>query len=203
MTRDDLKYKIKTIIDDQTPINSNINVGGFDKSPIDDYIENLLDSSADDIQLNAPLSKLTATELTAEFNKLTENIGEVLCPSDYLRLISFKMSDWQKPAIIAIKEESIIGDRQNNKYICGKTAKPVVVIKNSVSEQNFGNLVFEYHSSTKHTGKVLYCKKKRAEELNDFLTEPLCWLVAGNVLSIVGNENFKVTLENAAALLNK
>lgn len=201
-----LVNKVKTKIDEistsETPLQA---ITMADEKPIDTLIESLLDESALEIQLKAPFHRLTITDATNSVSPKADEVetttGTIAVPDGFLRLVSFRMSDWQR----SVTELAIHGDaisrRQSNKYIRGGISRPVGVLS-----RNGSGMVIEYYSTkaTTHTVKeFLYIKEAKATTITDNqMIEAMTWICAGRVLSILGNTNdAKNAYDNAQSLM--
>lgn len=82
--------------------------------------------------------------------------GYILLPEDFLRLISFQMSDWSVQVTQAIPEDSPLYMMQRSRFpgIRGCPQKPVVAITNRA-----GGLVLEFYSCS--AGPDVHVKRAR------------------------------------------
>lgn len=186
MNRTALINQVKSKIDELSPSTAMIvNVGQEDSKPIDTIIGDLLDESAKEVLLKAPIHRLPATSsanaATADAGDST--IGIIDVPTDFLRLVELKMTQWKRPVTELQQQGSKIAERQYNKYLRGGTVKPVAVLSHRATK-----LVIEYFSvETVHTvERFLYIKKDVAENIPEILQDALCWICASRVLSVFG-----------------
>lgn len=204
MDRVALVNKVKTKIDEistsDTPLQA---ITMADEKPIDTIIESLLDESALEILLKAPFHRLDIASATPTItqDKTDTTTGKITAPEDFLRLVSFRMDDWER----SVTELSIKGDaisrRQSNKYIRGGQSRPVGVLSKSDK-----GIEIEYYStkSTSHKlSEFLYIKKTSAENITDTqMIEAMTWICAGRALLIVGNaDDAKNAYDNAQSLM--
>lgn len=204
MDRVALVNKVKTKIDEistsDTPLQA---ITMADEKPIDTIIESLLDESALEILLKAPFHRLDITSATPTItqDETDTTTGKITAPEDFLRLVSFRMDDWER----SVTELSIKGDaisrRQSNKYIRGGQSRPVGVLSKSDK-----GIEIEYYStkSTTHAlSEFLYIKKTSAENITDTqMIEAMTWICAGRALLIVGNaDDAKNAYDNAQSLM--
>ena len=153
-------------------------------------IKELLDECTDETQLLAPVYLLQPEEHAVSTNDIVENpdnTGYIVLPDDFLRLVSFKMSAWKKALIEAISEDHPKYNLQKNIYTRGGISKPVAVIRYEPGENN--RKVIEYYSVTNNNHNVdrlLYVNRKKAENLQNDLVDPLTWICASKVLEIEG-----------------
>jgi hypothetical protein len=285
MNRQALINQVKSKIDELSVEDAIlVDVGLTDEKPIDDMIESLLDESAKEILLKAPIHKLTPTvcAFTAQpdtpdlftydvdthfpleegyytsaqaraivpanirkvglvityerevpgtpgtYEQYTEQYigvgisgwategnwtitislppapvaqsytGIVPVPTDYLRLVEFKMTEWERPVVKETFPEEIMAQKQYNRWLRAGKSKPVLIL----THRSTGR-VFEYFSvETENTiERYLYIKSDVAENIPVILQDALCWVCASKVLSILNNAAYKTALENAISLL--
>ena len=121
MTRAGLTTLVQAIMDEATPFDENELVA-------DTTIDGFLDKAAEEILLKVPLSLITPAELSltgATTN--ADGSGQVLVPSDYLRLHSFKQTEWKEAVTKTITEQDPKFKLQKFTTTRGKPSKPVVV----------------------------------------------------------------------------
>lgn len=121
MTRANLISLVRAKMDEVSPFASN--------ELVDETFTGLfLDNSAKEILLKAPLRVLTPLELsTTGAVSLADGTGYVLVPSDYLRLHSFKMTEWKEVVQKTITPQDPKYNLQKHTTTRGKPNKPVVV----------------------------------------------------------------------------
>lgn len=75
--------------------------------------------------------------------------GSITLPSDFMRLVTFMMSDWDYPITTAITEEHPAYPIQKSRYggVCGNPQRPVVAIVHGPTSQNL-----EFYSCTAGPG---------------------------------------------------
>lgn len=202
MTRSELINRVKSNIDEITPAGSPIvSVGVEDNNPLDEIIDNLLDESAKEILLKAPIMRLKVTKSTetATADATDSKIGTIKVPADFLRIAELKMADWSRAVSELQQQGSDIAKMQYNKYTRGGTVKPVAVLSNREN-----NLVIEYFSvNTSHViDRFLYIKNDVAENIPELLQDALCWICASRVLAATGEtDKVKLAESNAISLM--
>ena len=152
--------------------------------PLDLYINGLLDESAKHILQTAPKHILPITKSTNTATQINSGkTGYVTVPEGFLRLHSFKMTEWERDVNEFITPEDKRYRQQANVYVRGGTAKPVLVMTQRVIS-NTVTRVFEYYSvNTAHTvEKFLYIGETAAENLDDSLYPALTWMCASMIL---------------------
>jgi len=110
--------------------------------------------------------------------------GYVILPDDFVKLISFKMTEWKRPVTKAIGEFDPKYKLQKNNYTRGGIAKPVCVIR---YQPTLDFKILEYYSVlTDHTiDHALYAALPDVEDFQEDLIEPLCWLIASDAFDIL------------------
>lgn len=195
MTRDDIKDIVKHKLDE---------VSHFDTYQIDSvaFIEEFLDSAAEKILLTVPLYLIPPTSFADEpHDERSNGTGIVHLPTDYLRLSSFKMTEWDRPVSMAISQQHPVYNLQKNNITRGKPSKPICVIGyykdyyDSDSGSDYGGTKYvkciEYFSVvTDHTiDDALYVQKLTADtDFPENLTDVLAWQCAADILQVVGGE---------------
>jgi hypothetical protein len=159
----------------------------------DPTIDIVLDETVTELLLMVPRYLIKAKPLATPgpgsgIAKTDTTVGYVVLPDDYLRLYSFKMTEWLRPVTQAISEDHPDFIHQQNTATRGKKAKPVCVLRYDQDEEAF---VLDYYSvDTAHTIEYgLYIPVTIAEELQDNLIDPLTWLVVAKVLQIYSDND--------------
>jgi hypothetical protein len=202
MNRTALINQVKSKIDELSPSDSIIvSVGQDDNKPIDTIIGDLLDESAKEVLLKAPVHRLTVTSSSNAGTAATGDAktGTIDIPNDYLRLVELKMTDWLRPVTELVPQGTPLANMQYNKYLRGGLNKPVAVLSHRSDK-----MVIEYFTiDTKHTvERFLYIKKDVAENVPEILQDALCWICASRVLTIFGKvEGAKKAEDNAISLM--
>lgn len=127
MTRDEIKEVVKHKLDE---------VSHFDTYQIDSvaFIEEFLDSAAEKVLLTVPLHTIPPYHIDPSIymgvvqTAYANGTGIVYLPSDFLRLSSFKMEEWDRAVSHPISMEHPLYNLQKNNVTRGKPSKPVVVI---------------------------------------------------------------------------
>jgi len=124
------------------------------------------------------------TSLTGGIDGILET-GYIELPLNFLRLIALKMEDWEREVSYAITTYHPHYKLQRNKYLRGKTVKPVAVY-NYRTIGGFLIRVIEYYSiNENHTlEKMLYVPETSAQDIQSNLVDALTWVAAGMILQI-------------------
>lgn len=159
--------------------------------PYDLYINGLLDEAAKHILQTAPKHILPITSCSNPAVQIgTTNYGYVLVPDGFLRLHSFKMTEWSRDVNEFITPEHEFYKLQGNDHVRAGTKKPVLVLNYKVITATVKK-VFEYYSvNTAHTvEKFLYIGETAAENLDDDLYPELTWMCASMILQNINETN--------------
>lgn len=203
MERSALINKVKTRIDEVCASGDVIvEVGVENTKPYDSIINELLDESALEILLKAPFYRLTITSasLSGTRNSNDDKIGSITLPTDFLRLVSFRMSEWKRPVTSFAIPGDAVANMQSNEHIRGGLAKPVAVIK-----KNGNSYTADYYSvkSSHEVAEFQYIKRDSAENIADTqLVDVMCWICAGKTLGVLGQQGIaNLCYENAKSLM--
>lgn len=133
MTRDEIKTLVKQKLDE---------VSHFDTFQIDsvEFIETFLDSAAEKILLTVPLHLIPPDDFSNQNqNARSDGSGYIALPSDFLRLSSFQMAEWDRPVVKAIGTEHPTYNLQKNNVTRGKPSKPICVIRYLLTDYSSGD----------------------------------------------------------------
>lgn len=134
----------------------------------------------------APLELLPLTDFSAgELADMGDGSGTVALPEGFVRLASFRMRGWLRPALRAIGTEGAAFARQLNRTTRGGIAKPVVALV-----RDAGGMKLRWFSLPpgwpRQVEAALCVVRMAPTDLPDILADPLCWLTASMVLSVTG-----------------
>lgn len=109
-----------------------------DALELDDIISSKIADAVNAVRLVAPSGRLSVSEVQPSVTWLNEawGVGSVSLPSDYLRLISFQMSDWSRAVASSISPSSPYYARQWSAYVGvrGNASRPVVSLSGDTLE---------------------------------------------------------------------
>jgi hypothetical protein len=124
---------------------------------LDEIIAQKLLHAIRDISLTAPAVMLSDAPpmATGAITWGERTCGSITLPNDFLRLVAFRMSDWQRVVTSPIYESDADYSMQRSKYtgVHGNTIKPVVAI---VEAGNWRKL--EFYSCDSDTATVAVAK---------------------------------------------
>lgn len=131
MTRAEIKTRVLAKLDEIETMT------GASQSPSDELIEALMDESVLNMLRNAPIhlippTKVNVSAVSFVHVKDTANgTGYIVLPNDFLRLYSFKMDTWERPAFDYISVSNPKYFKQKIRNLRGGVSKPVVVVNYS------------------------------------------------------------------------
>ncbi len=183
-------------------------------NPLDLLISALLDEAAKNTLMMSPFHVLepTISEETDGVADIIDELGEtgyVEMPENFLRLISFKMNDWDRPVNIPVLNTSTEYMMQKSKYVRGGVSKPVVSInwKIDAGETASRIKVLEYYSvpvdSDHAIEHFLYIPETIAENVQSNLRDVMTWICAAKILQITGQFDLsQKAMEQVSLALN-
>lgn len=191
-----VKAKLDELIPEGEGLTFNLSNTPNVTDPYNLLINANLDESTKNVILSAPLSVLvpvahTDTEGIHVANELT---GYIVLPANFLRLSSFKMTDWKREINVAITTQNPLYKKQSNTFLKGGIIKPVAVYNwKSIDVEGTPTIkrILEYYSveSSHNIDKLLYVPEQTAEDfiaVNPNLLDSLAWMCAAKILQIIG-----------------
>lgn len=134
---EDIKRDIRIALDQNKSSEALEELGDVDTLTVEEIIENRLVPAVRVVLLNAPLALLGGgIPLKCNINWHSapgQGSGSVLLPNDFLRLVTFQMSDWSRAVYSAITPDNPAYAMQKSRFpgIRGNTQNPVVAIVNT------------------------------------------------------------------------
>lgn len=187
MTRQELINMVKTKVDELSPLDAEITpVTFFNDKPVDSFADSLLDECAQEVMMCAPSLKIRGTQERVAAHGNTDGSGYVVLPEGFLRLLEFRMAEWERSVTEAAEAGSEVARVQGNRYLRGGVCKPVCVYGKCD-----GRDILEYYSVRKRhdVDRFVYVKECLAENVPVELQDVLTWWCASRVLQIFGNVN--------------
>lgn len=129
----DIMRDVRTAMDENMTSDALTAIGDIDTLSLDDIIRSKVAEASRRVELSAPQYLLEEGHTFGDAVYWGDhNSGWVLLPDDFMRLISFRMSDWEKTLYTAISADAPLYARQSSRYkgIRGNTQKPVCAIVN-------------------------------------------------------------------------
>lgn len=134
----DLVKEVRIIMDenrDSTPL---IEAGDEDALSLNEIIAYNLPVAAQIVESEAPRHLLgggeaLATSINWETGSVGNGRGTVILPENFLRLVSFEMSDWERPVTEVITDDDELYAQQFSRFkgLRGSPQSPVVAIVNT------------------------------------------------------------------------
>lgn len=155
---EEIKKDVRIALDQNNSSTPLIDTGDIDTLTLEEIIESKIADAARIVLRDAPLHLLDGGVAFGEsigwHSREGIGSGYILLPSDFLRLVSFQMSDWSRPVSVAITEDNPLYALQSSRYsgVRGNPQKPIVAL----SQQPIG-LVLEFYSSA--AGEGVYVKR--------------------------------------------
>lgn len=203
---------IRIALDQNMTSTQLIDTGDIDTLSLDELIESKIADAARIVESNAPIHLLEGgkdiTHSVGWNGRVGLGSGYIHLPDDFLRLVSFQMSDWSRAVSIAISEDHPLYARQQSRYAGarGCPQKPVVAI----TTQPIGQ-VLEFYSCT--AGENVYVKRARYIpipkiedgniELCHKLKPAIVYYAAHLVALTIGQADLATTLLNICNELQK
>lgn len=145
----DLVREVRIAIDKNNSSAPLVALTDVDTLSIDALIESKIEDAARAATVNAPRHLLDSgkgfSTAVAWSSSKTKHWGFTSLPEDFLRLVTFQMSDWSYPVVEAITETDPTYKQQNSRFagIGGSPQRPVVAIV-----QHPIGLILEFYSCT-------------------------------------------------------
>ena len=159
-TVSDIKKDVRIAIDQNMTSTALSTLGDVDTLSLEEIIGSKIETAARMVETSAPHILLDAGEPFADSigwdSEPGYGSGHIILPSDFMRLVSFQMSDWSYPVVSAIGDDDPLYARQKSRFpgVRGCPQKPVVAIV-----QWPVGLVLEFYSCT--AGPTVYVKRDR------------------------------------------
>lgn len=188
MRIDDLKYRVRTKIDELGSNDSDMIDIDRDNKQLDVMIEGAAVDGLRYLLLRVPLESLKGDKSTEAVTINSESlVGTVNLPADFLRLKSVRLSSWSRAVSSLVPEDSAYYLMQNDAYACGIPERPVAALIEGTTRQ----LELYKAASTSDTLSMYYIPipKISKNTLGDkemdvdvSLEEPLVYVVSSMVM---------------------
>jgi hypothetical protein len=135
-----LKQEVRIALDQNMSSDPLIAISDIDTLSLDQIIESKIEDAARVVLRDAPNYLLDGGVSFGNADHTSSVVwfsqksglggGYILLPEDFLRLVSFQMSDWSRAVSVAITEDNPLYARQSSRYggIRGCPQKPVVAL---------------------------------------------------------------------------
>lgn len=128
---EDIIRDVRVCLDQNETGEALLQTGDIDTLSLDEIIKSKIEEGVRRVEETAPLAQLEGGHSIGKNIYWEDNErGCVLLPDDFMRLTSFKMSDWERRVYETITPESVqyTFQRSRNKGLRGNPQKPVVAI---------------------------------------------------------------------------
>ena len=208
----ELKREIRIALDQNKTSDQLLTSGDIDTLSMEEIIESKICDAARIIHTNAPSYLLDGGKAFGDSigwkSRVGYGMGYIHLPEDFLRLVTFQMSDWSRAVTVAIDETDPLYEQQQSRYggVRGNPQKPVVAI----TTQPIGQ-VLEFYSCT--AGEHVYIKRARyipmphiengGIELCEKLKSAVVYYTAYLVALSTGQSDLATSMSNIASELIK
>lgn len=133
----DLKQDIRVALDQNNVSTQLLESGDIDTLTLDELIESKIEDAVRIVEMSAPLSMLdggvtfpASSQVISWDSQAGYGPGSVILPTDFMRLVCFKMSDWDHPVFVAIDEWDPLYAVQRSRFpgVRGNPQKPVCAL---------------------------------------------------------------------------
>lgn len=128
----DLVRDIRVLLDYNEEDEQLVQYGDGDSLSISTLIESKIAEAARQVYLSAPLSLLPPTQLTGSitWEQRAHPGGRIVLPADFMKLLSFRMSDWEQTVHEAIGVDDALYEQQGSRFagVRGNPQRPVCAI---------------------------------------------------------------------------
>lgn len=138
---DEIKREVRIALDQNNSSSPLSEVGDIDTLTLEEIIESKIEDAARIVTLKAPQYMLEKGEIIEGGilwrSGIGRGSGSILLPDDFLRLVIFKMSDWDYAVYDVITQDDPRYKMQFSRYegIRGNPQKPIVAISSSMLGQ--------------------------------------------------------------------
>lgn len=210
---DNIIADVRCVMDMNPQDESLLGDGDVDTLSFNRLIHSKIEEAAYSVEMEAPLCFLDSGSNMGEsaiyWNTVKghEGTGWLVLPKDFIRLVVFRMSDWERPVYQAIDESSPIYARQSSVYagVRGNASKPVVAIVKSSSGR-----VLEFYSCKDNQAEIeqaVYLRRPQIDgdggiELCERCYKAILYYAAGLTQSSLGNMDMaKMMFETSKSLI--
>lgn len=191
MTHDQIIAKVRSIMN-ETGQDEGFSLLSEDTVKLDDYIKSCIPDAVNLVVLGSPIRCVNKKAYSpTTINNNGDGTGYVVLPKDYISLIAFKMSVWNKVVVKAESVNSKAYAAQCNKVTRAGKNKPVCILNNVADDK-----IIEYYSigltDTPVVDLFLYEAKYTPEsglnlEESDPIALAVCYMCTSLVYTIFEN----------------
>lgn len=193
-TTDDIIKDVKVALDRNIDSEALISIEDLSTLTLNEIINNSIEDAAQSVLLQAPSTRIGEGKSfsgdVAWESRHGFGMGFLKLPDDFLRLITFQMSDWERAVTIPIFEDSPLYQRQRSRYpgVRGCPQRPIVAIVQYPTGQyiEFFNCVGGEEVSIKRAQYLAYPKIQESKiELPEKCYSAIIYLIAARVCQII------------------
>ena len=215
MTREELIKKVALKMDEISSSDDVIiAVNAGDNNPLYTQINSLLNESVNDVLTKAPIHRLQSQIGVINSGTTTDSttyaprkVACITVPDDFIRVASINDSAFKRPIVDLSIEGDNISNRQSNKFLIAKNAKPIAVLGRDGNGKRTIKC-FSYASSETPNPTTLYVKRYESTDMSadtgfdDYLIDIISWVCAGRVFAAQGDvTKGQICDTNASALM--
>lgn len=148
----DILRDVRVALDENAASGQLVGIGDTDTLSLDEIIRSKIEESARRVEQTAPVNMLHTTH---SFSKRpfwgALDSGWVMLPDDFMRLVAFRMSDWERTVHHAISVTDPEYEKQSSRFkgIRGNTQKPVCALVTRPEGKSL-----EFYSCNSHDAQV-------------------------------------------------
>jgi hypothetical protein len=106
------------------------------------------------------------------------------CPTDYLRFVRLKVQGWKRPTDQLLAPNSAVYQNQGNSFLAGDPNRPVAALV-PYPQVASGQAIHCFPKAGGTLTDFVYIPRLPAYELPDDLQDPMVWMAASRVLTIL------------------
>lgn len=171
-----LKKEVRVVMDHNMIDSQLTGLSEVNTLSLDEIIESAIPRAARLIEENAPIHLLDGAlplgTIISMKEKGTVFIGDMLLPTDFMRIVSFQMSDWVRPARIISEKDSVYLQQSSDfAGIMGNVHRPIAAVVQGVDGLHLEIYSCKSSDATQkkglylalpivsNTGKITLCSK--------------------------------------------
>ena len=198
----DMERDVRTALDENRRSESLVADGDVDTLSLNDVIGQKIEDAVKAVEMSAPVELLDGVPFNDVAATVTDDMnGYVTLPTDFMRLVAFRMSDWQCPVFAAMEPTDDAYIFQKSKWgIRGNWERPVCAIVPTANGR-----VLEFYccrSKSATVATALYLPYPKVENgkvgISQRLYRAAVYMTAALVLMTYGDEaNAKLLVEQS------
>lgn len=161
----DIARDVRIALDQNNTSEQLLSTGDIDTLSLDEIIRSKIEEAARRVETVAPVHLLEEGHSFGDAIYWEQyESGWVLLPDDFMRLIAFKMSDWERTVYAAISADDPTYLKQSSRYkgIRGNIQKPVCAIVNRAEGKALE--FYSCNSTNAHVSRASYLPFPKVDE---------------------------------------